>query len=284
MVLSRRDFFRTGTGAVAGLLTGMASSGFARAADKKKIPVGLELWSVRDSCQKDLPGVLRAVAEMGYDGIEFAHSYYGHDAESLRKLLDETGLKSCGMHTTVPHLQGDALKEMIRVHTLLGTPYLIVASLPRKRMHSRQALLDTAKWFNDLSEQLKPHGMKIGYHCHAGDFVSVDGSTPWEILGEHTNADVILQLDVGNCLSGGGDPYTLLKKFPGRTLSIHLKEHGGPAGAVFGEGKVKWNEVFRLCETVGGTRWYIIEEESRKGPAALAAVRRALKNFRKMGK
>jgi len=268
----------------AALMAGTGSNGLARAATKKKIPVALELWSVRDSCRKDLPGVLQAVAEMGFDGIEFAHSYYGHDAESIRKLLDQTGLKSCGMHTSLPHLQGQALQETIRIHKLLGTPYLIVASLPRKRLRSRQALLETAQWFNDLSEQLKEHGMKIGYHCHAGDFVSVDGSTPWELLGEHTHSDVILQLDVGNCISGGGDPYALLRKFSGRTLSIHLKEHGGPAGAVFGEGRVNWDKVFHLCETVGGTQWYIIEEESRKGPEALEAVRRALKNFRKMGK
>jgi len=53
---------------------------------------------------------------------------------------------------------------------------------------------------------------------------------------------------------------------------------------VFGEGEVNWTEVFRLCESIGGTKQYIIEEEGRKGPEALEAVRRALENFRKMGK
>ncbi len=212
---------------------------------------------------------------MGFGGIEFAHSYYGHDAESLRQLLDQTGLKSCGMHTTRPHWQGKALRETIRIHKLLGTPYLIVASLPSKRGPSRQALLEAAKWFNGLSEQLKEHGMKIGYHCHAPDFVSVDGSMPCELQGEHTNADVMLQLDVGNCVSRCANPYALLQKFPGRTLSIHLKDQGGPAGSVFGEGEVNWPQIFQLRETVGGTWWYIIEEESRKGQAALEAVRRA---------
>ena len=81
---------------------------------------------------------------------------------------------------------------------------------------------------------------------------------------------------------GGGDPIAMLRKFPGRSVSIHLKDHGGKPGAVFGEGNVDWSEVFQICETIGGTRQYIIEEEGRKGPEALAAVRRAIENFRKL--
>lgn len=76
----------------------------------------------------------------------------------------------------------------------------------------------------------------------------------------------------------------MLKKFPGRTVSIHLKEYGGKPGAVFGGGEVNWPEVFTLCETIGGTKQYVIEEEGREGFDALEAVRRALENYRKMGK
>ncbi len=126
--------------------------------------------------------------------------------------------------------------------------------------------------------------MRIGYHCHAGDFVPVAGSTPWEPIRESTKQEVVLQLDVGNCLAGGGDPYRLIRKFAGRTKTIHLKEHGGPPGAAFGEGKVDWQRILRVSATVGGTEWYIIEEDTRKGSAAVDAVRRALENQRRMGK
>ena len=81
------------------------------------------------------------------------------------------------------------------------------------------------------------HGMRVGYHCHGGDFAKLEGTTPWEAIGENTNADVILQIDVGNCLGGGGDPIAMIKKFPGRTVSIHLKEHGGKPGAVVRRGQ-----------------------------------------------
>jgi len=283
MTLTRRQMLKLGAGAAAAAwMTGTVHA--RSAATAKKIPLGLELWSVRHQCAKELPVVLKAVAEMGYDSVELAHSFYGYDAPAWRKLLDENGLKSCGMHMGLGMLQGDAFDKTVADHKIIGTPYLIIASLPKKNLASVEAIVETGKQFNRLAERLEPHGMKIGYHCHGGDFERVEGRTAWEIFGENTEADVILQLDVGNCLGGGGDPIAMLKKFPGRSVSIHIKDHGGKPGAVFGEGEVNWPEVFDLCETIGGTEHYIVEEEGREGPEALESVRRALENFRKMGK
>lgn len=284
MTLSRRQILKLSAGAAATWITGTGLTQSGAANTTPKIPIGLELWSVRHQCEQELPAVLRAVAQMGYDAVELAHSYYGYDAPAWRKLLDENGLKSCGMHMGLQMLEGDAFDKTVEVHKVIGTPYLVVASLPKKNLASVQAIVETAKQFNRLAERLEPHGMKIGYHCHGGDFAKVEGRTAWELFGENTEADVLLQLDVGNCLGGGGDPIAMLKKFPGRSVSIHLKDYGGKPGAVFGEGEVNWTEVFRLCETIGGTRQYIIEEEGRRGPEALEAVRRALENFRNMRK
>jgi sugar phosphate isomerase/epimerase len=92
-----------------------------------------------------------------------------------------------------------------------------------------------------------------------------------------------MQLDTGNCLGGGGDPVAVLKRYPGRATTIHLKEHGGPRGAPVGEGDMPWKEIFELCESTGGTEWYIVEQESY-ATAPLEVVRRCLENLRKMGK
>lgn len=284
MNLSRRQLLQLSAGAAATSILGTKWARGVMAAPTAKIPVGLELWSVRQQCEKELPAVLQAVAQMGYQGVELAHSYYGHDAAAWRKLLDDNGLKSCGMHMGLPALQGDAFDKTVEIHKILGTPYLIVASLPKKSLASVAAIVETGKVFNDLAARLKPHGMQVGYHCHGGDFEQVEGKTAWERFGEATEADVLLQLDIGNCLGGGGDAIAMLKRFPGRSVTIHIKDHGGKPGAVFGEGDVNWAEVFQILETTGGTKQYIIEEEGRAGPEALAAVRRALENFRKMGK
>jgi len=284
MNLSRRQMLQLTAGAAATSILGTRWAQPAGAAAEKKIPIGLELWSVRQLCEKQLPMVLKAVGQMGYDAVELAHSYYGYDAAAWRKLLDENGLKSCGMHMGLPALQGENFQKTVEMHKVIGTPYLIVASLPHKSLASMAAIVETGKQFNELVEKLKPHGMQIGYHCHGGDFAKVEGRTAWERFGENTNADVLLQLDIGNCLGGGGDAIGMLRKFPGRSVSIHIKDHGGKPGAVFGEGTVNWKEVFEICETTGGTELYIIEEEGRAGPEALEDVRRALQNYRKMGK
>ncbi len=284
MNLSRRQMLQLSAGAAAASILGTRGAPTAVAAPAKKIPIGLELWSVRQLCEKELPMVLKAVGQMGYDAVELAHGYYGYDAAAWRKLLDENGLKSCGMHMGLPALQGDAFQKTVEIHKVIGSPYLIVASLPHKSLASLAAIVETGKQFNELAEKLAPHGMKIGYHCHGGDFAKVEGRTAWELFGENTRPDVLLQLDIGNCLGGGGDAIGMLKKFPGRSVSIHIKDHGGKPGAVFGEGTVNWKEVFEICETTGGTKQYVIEEEGRAGPEALEDVRRALQNFRKMGK
>ncbi len=125
--------------------------------------------------------------------------------------------------------------------------------------------------------------MRVGYHAHPGDFKKLDGETEWDIFFTNAGPDVVMQLDVGNCLEGGGDPYAILKKFPGRAATIHIKEFGGKPGAVIGEGDVKWDDLFSLCETTGKTEWYIVEHESDP-TAPLESVKKCLDGLRKMGK
>src|SRR6266852_8632753 len=100
------------------------------------IPIGLQLYAVRDECAKDLPGTLSAVAEMGYAGVEFA-GYYGYTAQSLRAMLEERGLKCCGAHTQLNTLMGDELVRTVEFNRALGNPSLIVPILPAERRATR---------------------------------------------------------------------------------------------------------------------------------------------------
>lgn len=281
MNFTRRDLLKLAACGSAMYVAGAARPTFAAT---RKIPIALELWSVREEAAKDLPRVLAAVAEMGYQGVELAHSDYGKSGEEWRKLLDKNGLKVCGMHTTLPKIQGDALERMVDFQKAIGNRNLILAALPGEYFKSVKGLLDASKLMDDLSVKLQPQGLRIGYHCHAGDFKLVEGQIPWEVLSTHTRPEVLLQLDVGNCLQGGGDYLGMLKKFASRAILVHLKEHGGQPGAVIGEGKVEFDKVFQICESNNVTEWYVVEEESRKGPESLDAVRRCLQNLRKMGK
>jgi sugar phosphate isomerase/epimerase len=281
MNISRRDLLKRGAGAAAFCLTGGAKLAHAKPRDKK-IPIGLQLYSVRHACQKDLPPVLEAVAKMGYAGVEFA-GYYGRTADELRKLLDQNGLKCCGTHIRLDTLQGDALAGTVEFNKTLGNPYLIVSYMPHSKLESVEKIQQTAKIYDEVAAKVKEQGMRVGYHAHGGDFAKVGDKTAWEIFFENTCDDVIMQLDIGNCIGGGGDPYAILKKFPGRSATVHLKEHGGPPEAVVGEGEVDWKKVFAICEKTGGTEWYIVEHERGAGDP-VENVKRCLDNLRKMGK
>lgn len=278
MNCTRRDMLKQSLGWA--VLMAMGMPRFAQAAGGK-LPVGLQLYSVRNECAKDLPGVLEAVAKMGYAGVEFA-GYHGRNAADLKKLLDANGLKCCGTHTGLNTLLGDALKATVEFHQTIGNKYLIVPGLPHDRVASAQACKDTAKLLTEIAAKVKDQGMLTGYHAHGGDFKKFEGETVWDLIFSNTGAEVVMQLDTCNCLSGGGDPVPILKKYPGRSKTVHLKEFGGPKGAVIGEGVVKWDEVFAACESTGGTEWYIVEHES--GSAPLDSVKGCFEALKKMGK
>lgn len=164
---------------------------------------------------------------------------------------------------------------------MLGNRFLLVPSLPGERMASVAALQETAKIFTELAAKVKDQGMHVGYHAHAGDFRKLEsGETPWDVLFTSAGPAVTMQLDTANCMAGGGDPVAVLKKFPGRSLTIHVKEHGKD-GATIGEGEVNWAEVLRVCRTTGGTEWFVVEQESYKG-TPLDSVKESLAGLRKL--
>jgi sugar phosphate isomerase/epimerase len=247
------------------------------------IPIALQLYSVRDDCARDFPGVLKRVAQMGYDGVEFA-GYHGYDAKTLRGLLDDLGLKVAGAHVGIDTLLGDELERSVEFNRTLGNKYLIVPGLAEARRSSRAAWLETAGLMNEIAGRLKPHGMQTGYHNHHIEFQPMDGELPWDTFFGNTGNDVIMQFDVGNALHGGAQAAPYIQRYPGRATTVHIKEHSATNDqALIGEGDVDWPEIFRLCETIGGTRWYIVEQESYAYPP-LECVDRCLQNLRKMGK
>ena len=274
--VSRREFLHHSAVGVAGVTLGLGAS--ASAAAGKKIPVGVQLYSVREQCQKDLPGVLAAVSKIGYKGVEFA-GYHGRTAGELRKMLDDNGLIACGTHTPYESVLGDKLPETVAFNRTIGNKFLIVPSMECK---SKQQWLDKAKLFNELADKVKPDGMWVGYHAHAHDFEKFDGESAWDLFFGHTKRAVIMQLDTSNCRDGGADPVAVLHKYPGRARSIHIKASGGGPEAVIGEDKVDWPAVFAWCESRGGTQWYVVEHETSKDP--LDAVKRNFEALQKMGK
>jgi len=98
--------------------------------------------------------------------------------------------------------------------------------------------MNTAKLLTDLAEKVKTPGCESATILTREIFKPLADRIPWEVLFTAAGSNVVMQLDIGNCLDGGGNPVAVLQKFPHRCATIHLKEHGGPKGAVIGEGDV----------------------------------------------
>ncbi len=275
--VSRREFLGQAALSVSALAlaAGCADSG-GRAG--RKIPVGVQLYSVREQCKQDLPGTLAAIAQIGYHGVEFA-GYHGRTAQELRQMLDDHGLVACGTHTPYETLLADKLAETIEFNRILGNKYLICPWMQGK---TRQDWLTKAEQFNDAVPAAQAAGMWVGYHAHAHDFQQIDGVPAWDLFFGNTRREVIMQLDTSNCAEGGADPVEVLKRYPGRAITIHLKANGGGKETVIGEDKVDWPGVFQFCETQGGTEWYIVEHETSQDP--LDAVKRSFEALRQMNK
>jgi sugar phosphate isomerase/epimerase len=256
----------------------------SRAANSQgTIPIGFQLYAVRGEFARNVPETLKKLGQLGYKGVEFwgyagtPSVYQQYSAADLRKLLDESGLKCCGIHMELKALADDNLKRTIENNQVLGNQYLNVAAAQEK-MRSDQAIGELADILNQASVKCRPHGMKVGYHAHPFDFAKIDGRFAWEILFSRAQPEVNMQMDVGNCLAGKGDPIAMLKEFPGRTWSIHIKEH---EDKTFDSDFYK--EVFKLCETTSATKWYIVE---MGGPEGLGfdVPREALAKLHHLGK
>ena len=154
MSISRRELLRWGTGAAALALSGVRPASLWARPLADKIPIGLQLYSVREDCAKDLPAVLEAVAKMGYQGVEFA-GYYDRKAAELQKLLTKNELKCCGTHIQLDAFRGDELKKTIEFNKTIGNKYLIVAWMPPTYADSLDAVKAAAKEYNEIAAQVE---------------------------------------------------------------------------------------------------------------------------------
>jgi sugar phosphate isomerase/epimerase len=251
-----------------------------------RIPIALQLYSVREDCAKDLRSTIEAVAKMGYEGVEFA-GYYDYSAADLKQLLDDNGLVCAGTHTQINTIQGDQLRRSIEFNQVLGNPFLVVPGVGNEYRGSKANLERFASELSSAAQIAQEYGAFIGYHNHDWEFApqeDIGGQIPMRFLFENTPDNVILQLDTGNALHGGLSAEPLLEEFPGRSKTIHLKEYSSAnPNALIGEGDVNWQNVFAKCESVGGTEFYIVEVEVYP-EAPLVCAQKSLQAVKAMGK
>jgi sugar phosphate isomerase/epimerase len=285
---------------------GMAAAGAAAlaiptrifAADAPKvIPIGVQLYSVRNQAPNATDSVLEQFAKMGFTGIEFYNNsyftYQGKPAE-LKKKLDDLNLKVPSIHASAQTISGDALKAAMDVAQLIGMKFIIVPQDPGITSNA-DSCKARAEAYNKAAETLKVAGMACGFHNHTQEFQTKFGDkSAFDTFAELTSKDVILQLDVGHTTAAETDAAAVIRKYPGRFRSVHMAPAGAivsarggrrggagtgaapaapapaapvaaaelPKKAYIGQDLVDWKAVIKACREVGDTQWFIIEQEN----------------------
>jgi len=250
------------------------------------IPVGLELYSVREGLKQDLQGTVRDVAKLGYQCVEFYAPYYDWtvaQAKDMRKLLDDLGVHCYSTHNDGQYFTPEKISHARDLNQILGTRYMVWSySEAKGHIDEWKAVADK---LNSAADVLAPAGLTPGYHNHDAEWKPVDGQRPMDVLAKNTKPQIMLQLDVGTCLEAGADPVAWIKSNPGRIKSLHLKDWSSdPAKGykvLFGEGDAKWKDIFGAAESVGGVEYYLIEQEGSRF-SELETAARCLQAYRAM--
>jgi sugar phosphate isomerase/epimerase len=258
-----------------------------RAVGATKIPMGIEMYSVRDELKKDPQGTVRAIAAMGYQGLEFYAPYFEWthaQAKEMKKLMDDLGIRCFSTHNDASYMSQEHIQNAIDLNLNLGSKYVVMASSqPKPGLDGWKEIADA---LNFAEERLEGSGLRAGYHNHELEFKPVDGVRPMEVLAKNTKPSVMLQLDVGTCLAAGSDPVTWIRSNPGRVRSLHVKDWSPDPGkgfsVLFGEGAADWKAIFQAAETVGGAEYYLMEQEGSRY-SELDTAKKCLEAYRAKG-
>ena len=234
------------------------------------VPVGIELYSVRDELANDQEATVTAIARMGYEVVEFYAPYYQWTPEyarSIKALMDDLGIRCPSTHNSANSFTPEGIDKAIELNQLIGSELIVMASPPR--VEGVDGWMSVAEMLTATAEKLRPLGMCAGFHNHAAEWSEVNnGRHAMDILAANTPDEVTLQLDVGTAVAAGADPVAWIERNPGRIRSIHCKDWGPGEGngyrVLFGEGASPWLDIFEAAEAVGGIEYYLIEQEGSR--------------------
>lgn len=298
---SRRDFIRNSSLVVAGTMA-FSSEAFAR--KKQKQIVGIQLYSVRDDMKKDPLATLNQLAAMGYTDVEHANyvdrKFYGYSAKEFRKILNDLGLRMPSGHTVMGPKHwikekndfSDSWKQTVEDAAILGQSYVISPWLDESLRKNYDDVLQYMQVFNKSGELCKKSGMKFGYHNHDFEFSQkLNGMLLYDIILKNTDPNLVIQqLDMGNLYNGGATAADIIKKYPGRFESLHVKDEiksdkGNEKyeSTILGKGITNLKDNLHFIKKAGGAKYLIIEQEAYQGITPLESAKQDLAIMKSWG-
>lgn len=239
--------------------------------------IGLGMYTVHGAVQKNMRDAFIRLSEMGCRGIEFYGEPKDYSAEQVCHALQESGLKLTGWHVEWRNLQEDTFGDTVNYLHTVGCPIAVVPCLGGKwnvghdsREECRDRWLYYIESLNGINEHLDREGIRLAYHNHEHEFqLRYDGQSVFDLLFENLAPGVILELDSGNCIEGGGNPLSVLQKYKEREILLHLKpySHEKKFDVVLGDNEDanNWQEILHSSVADYGIdfQWLLIESENR---------------------
>lgn len=283
MTSSRRKFLKTSGLSVAALAIG--SHKLMAASDSGNY-LAIQLYSVRDDMKKDPSATLKKLSDMGYRYVEHAgysdRKFYGYSPTEFKKLLDGYNLQMPSGHVVMTAKDYDFSnndfsnnwKNTVEDASIVGQKYLVSPWLDDSLRKNRKDFMAFMEVFNKSGELCRKAGLKFGYHNHDFEFTTmIEGQLLYDLILAHTDpALVAQQLDMGNLYNGGYKAIDVARKYPGRFEMMHVKDEilakegkEKYISTILGQGIVGTKEVCDIGRTRGGTKYFIVEQESYQG-------------------
>lgn len=303
MKIGRRNFIKR-TASVAALAALASNKIFANMATDHI--TGLQLYSVRDDMKTDPMGTLKQLAAMNYKYVEHANyvdrKFYGYSATEFKKILDDLGMMMKSGHTVLETSDYDATKKefsdrwkyLLEDAKTVGQDYVISPSMHGDPVTNYDAFMQFMEMFNKSGELCKTQGLKFGYHNHDFEFKNkLNGKLMFDLILDTTDPSLVAQqIDIGNMYGAGGRAADIIGKYPGRFELMHVKDeiksekgemNDNFESTVLGKGVVGTKAIVDLGAIQGGTKHFIIEQESYQSLTPLQAVKEDLEIMKKWG-
>jgi sugar phosphate isomerase/epimerase len=269
--------------------------------------LGVQLYSVRNDMKKDPLGTLKQLSAMGYRTVEHANyvdrKFYGFKATTFRKILDDLGLKMPSGHTVMEKSHWDGVKKefttdwkyTVEDAAVVGQQYVISPWLDEELRKTYDGLLSYMEVFNKSGELCKQSGMKFGYHNHNFEFsTKLNNQKLFDIMIKHTDPSLVAQqLDIGNMYGAGGRALEIVKQYPGRFELMHVKDEiktatkgemeDGFESTVLGKGVVGVKDIIDQASLMGGTKYFVVEQESYQQLTPLQSMKADFDIMKKWG-
>ena len=249
-----------------------------------RIPLAVQLYTLRDQIAQDFAGTVRQVAQIGYAGVEMAG--YGNlkTAAEAKRALDDVGLKVVAAHVGIEALEKEPSRVFDEQHAL-NSPTVIIPWMPEERRADAAAWKRAAQSLSPIGAKCRERGLELCYHHHSFEFQAFNGKTGMDILLENSEPGVVkIELDVYWLKHGGEDPVKFIYRVGGRAPLVHLKDMAaGPERrfAPVGAGTLDFKSILTAMRA-SGARWGIVEQDQCYETPPMDAVRISFENVMKL--